>query len=232
MFKILFALLPLFQLLRLAMGEDTGSTDDPPTKPNKPSELIEKYSGDAIKMADKLADVLNDNHSLREWKRTTAARLTELENKVPGDGAVVLKGDDLTRWQAYTELGSPDDLLTLRREHETLAQEIATRRKRDEIAQVAEIAGFKADVLQDIGATVTYEVREVDEQGKKVKKVFVKQDEQTTVPIEQHFQKLLPALKIDTPRRGDGVGSPLRATSSAAVPESAQPDGRRPLVKL
>lgn len=223
MFRLWLTLFPLLSLLRfMASDGDDDTTPDTTVDrdADRASQLAAKH--DALKLALMVIKREGENARYRDEIRT-------LKERTLPDGAAVLQGDDLTRWTRYQELGTPDDLQTRLAERDTLADRLAAHDRAATVRKVAELTGWKADVLADVGANVAYEIREIDEQGQKVEKAFVKKDEGDPVPVEQHFQKLLPALQQDQPRRGDGIGTPPRPQPRPVVPDSAP---GVPLVRL
>ena len=78
----------------------------------QPSDLLDRYGKDALKLAEKLADAQRDNYRLREKNRTLTAELTDAKGKAPADGARVLSKDEAAAYDAYTALGAPAALKT------------------------------------------------------------------------------------------------------------------------
>lgn len=135
--------------------------------------------------------LLNENHGYRQ-------RIRELEGRVP-EGSVVLAGDDLARWQAYQALGAPTDVQTAIAERDTFRTTLTTRERADLVSAAAEATGFKASVLGDRIGDLTVEVREVEEGGKKVKRAFIKLENNTEQLLTEYAARewadYLPALK-------------------------------------
>ena len=71
------------------------------------SDVLEQYGRDALRLAEKLADVQSDNYRLREERRTLKQRLAETTGKVPASDARVLTKDEADEYSAYVALGKP-----------------------------------------------------------------------------------------------------------------------------
>jgi hypothetical protein len=99
---------------------------------------LAKMKGDAQAFAFQL---YRDNYDLRQ-------KNAELRGKVPAEGAVILTGDDATRWQAYTALGAPDEVQAALSEGSTAKAEAARLQRAQTVQQAAQAAGFKPAVLE------------------------------------------------------------------------------------
>lgn len=80
--------------------------------------------------------LLNENHTLREQRRT-------LSGQIPAEGSVVLTPEQAQQWQAYQQLGPDPAALRTRLTHGDQALE------REQGRQYAEISGANAEVLSD-----------------------------------------------------------------------------------
>jgi hypothetical protein len=159
-------------------------------------------------------------------------QLKDTRGKLPGEGAVVLDAAAAALWQSYQGLGTPEELTQRLTERETLATENAGYKREKTIAQVAKVAGYKADVLLEVGGALEYLTETVEESGKQVERAFVKQGDQK-IAIDTHFAKLLPALKEQAERPGAGLGTPARQPAQTPAPSStpAAPP-RKPMTRL
>lgn len=201
---------------------------DDPQQPEQPSarrrasDVLEQYGGDAIRMSEKLADVLNDNHKLRETKRDLTAQLETLKAQTPTEGALVLSKDDAARWQAYQALGTPDDLGKVKTEAQTATERLAALEREATLRQAAEAHGYKAGALAKLpslaGQAIT--IKDVPgDDGTAAPRAFVGE---TPLPdyITQHDADLLPALMVSAPQPG-GTHYPRQATGDAPKPVNA-----------
>lgn len=190
------------------------------------SDLLGQYSGDAARMADKLADALNDNYALRNKRRDLEAEVAALRGKQTPEGATVLTGDDAAAFAAYRALGAPADVQAKLVERDTLAGQVAEARKREHLAAVAQAAGFKPNVLARFYGDREYELRDQTIDGKAVKVAFVKDDGGTFRPLaeyaEAEWADELPALRAATGGNGNGGGT----TAGVRVPPIAGDTGR------
>jgi hypothetical protein len=175
------------------------------------ADVLQQYGNDAIRMADRVAELERDNYRYREQKRDLTDRVKALEGKQVPEGAVVLTGDDAQSWQAFSALGKPDEVKAKLAERDTLATEVATTRRDGLLRDAAQAAGFKFSVLKDrvaLAGDLPIEVREVDENGTKVNRAFVKPqgggEKSLTDYAAEHWADYLPALTATG--GGDGAG--------------------------
>jgi hypothetical protein len=172
----------------------------------KPSDLLDQYK-DTVKMAEKLADVLNDNHTLRSKKRELESQVRDLEAKTPKEGAVVLSGDDASRWQAYQQYGTPDEIKARLDSLATAESELTKQHRALAIQAAVESGGYVKDrfaaLLPDDALPV---VKEEQKDGKPIKRVFISQGEKET-PIEEH-DRFKPFLDTLTTTQQSGTRLP------------------------
>lgn len=184
-------------------GDDGGGTPKP-----TPSGLLSQYNGDAVRMAEKLAEVLIDNAAIREQRRTLREEVTTLKAKQVPEGAVILQGEDAAAYEAYKPLGKPADLTKRLADADAATQRLTTLERDAVIRDAATAAGYKFSVLRDRAADLPIEVREVDQDGKKVSRAFVKPqgggEHELTAYAQQHWGDYLPAL---TAAQADGNGN-------------------------
>ena len=74
------------------------------------SDVLEQFGRDAIRLAEKLADVQSDNYRLRNERRDLKQQLTEAQGKAPAADARLLTADEAKAYDAYAALGTPDAL--------------------------------------------------------------------------------------------------------------------------
>ena len=79
--------------------------------------LLARHNNDAMQV---VATLLAENHQLRDERR-------QLRGQVPAQGAVVLAGDDVQRWQQYQQLGAIDALQQQLQGAQTTQAELAAR---------------------------------------------------------------------------------------------------------
>jgi hypothetical protein len=171
------------------------------------SNLIRREGG-----ADATAQLLFQEN--REHRQ----RIRELEQRVPGEGAVVLTGDQAAAWQTYQGLGAPTDVQQRLTAAEQAQNELAGLRRAEQIRGVAEAAGYKPGVLQKLAEGLTLELREEQRDGQTARVPYVVSGEgqqQQATPLadyaQQHWADFLPALSAQQqqqPPQGGGVAYP------------------------
>ncbi len=210
-------------------GDDPpGGTDDPTAPGGRldPDRLKATHGGAEAALrvlAMKLNQVEADNATYRQ-------QLKDLKGKLPGEGAVVLDGEQAAAWQAYQALGKPDELKQIQGDY--------TQLQRNQLFQEAAVAhGYKAAVLGQLpGMTeFTIEVKEQDKDGKKVKVAIAKTGDGQERPlpelIDEKWADFKPALVEQTatpsgtpwPKQGvSGQGAatdPVKSTLDKRYPQ-------------
>jgi len=173
--------------------------------------LLERNGNDANAA---LLVLYRDNYDLREANR-------QLKSQVPAEGATVLTGDDAAAWAAYTQLGKPADLQAAIAQRDQAQGDLAKLQRSAMIRTAAEAAGYKPTVLESLdaqtGGAATYEVREVEQDGKRAKVAYVKVGESEAQPLDQYAQAqwadFLPAL-VTQPQATQPPGTPYPAQQS------------------
>jgi hypothetical protein len=172
------------------------------------ADVLQQYGNDAIRMADRVAELERDNYQLREQRRTLREEVTGLKGRQTPEGAVVLTGDDAKAWQAFSSLGKPDEVQAKLTERDTLAAEVAAAKKAETLRQVAEASGLNFAPLKRVGADHEYELRDAtDADGKAVKVAYIKVGD-AFKPLAEHvdteWADIKPAL---TATGGSGNGN-------------------------
>ena len=156
--------------------------------------LLARHNNDAMQV---VATLLAENHQLRDERR-------QLRGQVPAQGAVVLAGDDVQRWQQYQQLGAIDALQQQLQGAQTTQAELAALRRQAVLSDVQTASGYKASVLAKLpGASdLTFEVRDVTADGKTSKAAFVKDKDGKEHPIadyaKSNWADFLPSLTTTT----------------------------------
>lgn len=163
--------------------------------------LLERNGNDAMQLASRLFD---DNYQARERARQLEAQVRDLQGKVPGEGSVILQGDDANAWATYRELGTPDEVRQGLDRQAELQGQLQQRERETLLRQVAEQAGYKPGVLAQLdrmaqaqGKELAFEVREVEQDGAKTQVPFVRDGETESALTEyatQEWADFLPAL--------------------------------------
>jgi hypothetical protein len=184
------------------------------------SNLIQRQGGEGA-----AATLLfNENREHRQ-------RIRELEQRVPGEGAVVLSGDQAAAWQTYQGLGAPTDVQQRLTAAEQAQQELAGLRRAEQIRGVAEAAGYKPGVLERLAEGLTLELREEQRDGQTARVPYVVTGENQAEPLAEyaqtHWADFLPALRAEQqqlPTQGGGVTYP-RQQGGGGQPVTSNPVG-------
>jgi hypothetical protein len=211
-------------------GTGTGNPNPADERPNIQG-LMQRHNNDAMGV---ITTLLTENYGHRD-------RIRQLQGQLPAQGATVLSAEQAAQWTAYQALGAPDALTTQLQGAQTSQAELARLQRERMVASAAEAAGYKASVLSQLpGADkLTFEVREADVDGKKVKHVFVKDGDKET-PLADHAKNqwadFLPALQAQQtqtqtppagttfPRQDAGGGQPANPVDAYAQRMQAQRD--------
>lgn len=163
--------------------------------------LLSKHNGDAIALA---ATLLAENAGYRDTIRDQKATIEKAS--VP-DGAMLLSKEQAEQWAAYQKLGAPADVEKGLTDGKAAGEKLTTLERRETLRTVADKVGYKAGVLERLGADLTYEEVEVpgEKAGETVKTYGVKGADGKVVPLAQyastHWSDFLPALTTDGTRR-------------------------------
>jgi len=203
-------------------GEGTSPTDPPEDKGKAPDlkvvaeKLIEKHGSES----EAVRVLLNENHSYRD-------QLRDLKAKIPGEGTVVLSGDDAAHWSAYRDLGKPEDLKKQIKDGLAEREELGVFRREKSLAVIAKAAGVEnVSAFLKVAATPEqHVVKEEKKDGKDIASVFVK-DGDNEVAFETFYADFLPSLR---PAKPDPKGTPSRASNTTPiVPEPTAVRKREP----
>ncbi len=159
------------------------------------SDVLEQYGRDALRLAEKLADVQSDNYRLREERRGLKQQLTEAVGKVPADGSKVLTTDEAAAYSAYVALGKPADIKSAIETKGAAEQELTVLKREKQIAKAAEALGYKASVLERLATDLDIQVRPVKDSAPLV--VVVANGEETALAdyATTNWPDFLPALE-------------------------------------
>lgn len=161
---------------------------------------------------DRVAELLyQENYGHRR-------EISELKSKLPPAGAVVLSGDDATRWEALKGY-TPDELASALKERDTLKQQLEQTARRETIRKAGDIYGYDPDVLGDLPSLPPVEVTEQD--GKEVAHVTTEGGKVLLDQyVTQHYPKFLPALQ--QAQRSQGVPFPQQPAGRSTPQSAAQ----------
>ena len=200
-------------------GNPGGGNPNPATPPADDRQnlqgLLQRHNNDAMAV---IATLLSENHGLRDERRT-------LRGQIPAQGAVVLTAEQATAWQSYQQLGALDALQQQLQGAQTAQTELASLKRSALIRDAAEVAGYKASVLGKLpGADkLDFQIREVEQDGKKAKSVVVKDGDKET-PLDAYaktnWSDFLPALQA-AQQSGQQGTTFVRQDAGGAAPASA-----------
>jgi hypothetical protein len=215
---------------QVCFGDDDGEGNGGGGKPNA-SALLGQYNGDAVRMAEKLAEVLGDNATLRDQRRGLREEVTTLKAKQTPEGARVLTGEEATAYDAYAALGKPADLTKRLSDADAATQRLTGLERDATLRDVAQAAGYKFAVLKQLGGDREYELRDAtDAQGKPVKVAHIK-DGDTYKPLGDFAQSawgdFLPALAAQQ-GQGGGTGQGQQQGQGLAFPRQQGGGGTGP----
>ena len=194
----------------------------------QPSDLLDRYGKDALKLAEKLADAQRDNYRLREKNRTLTAELQDAKGKAPADGARVLSKDEAAQWEAYTALGAPAALKTQLDAAAGAQGELTTLKREKTIADAATAQKWPAATLAKLPSLRDKDliVKDVEIDGAKVKQAFVAHDGKEHPLAEyvaQHDPEFLPALAADAAATPNSGGTAFVRQAAGAPPAKQSP---------
>lgn len=156
--------------------------------------------------------LLQENKQYRDQIAQLKTDLATAQGQLPGEGAVVLTGEQTAVWQAYQALGKPDELKQLQGDY--------TRLHRDQLfQQVAAAHGYKAAVLSQLPGMAEFqiEVKEQEKDGKKVKVAIAKNGDGQERPlpelVDERWADFKPAL-VEQPAAPSGTPWPKQSVSS------------------
>jgi len=190
---------------------------------DRPSDLLERYDKDALRLAEKLAEAQSDNFRLREKNRMLTTELADAKGKAPADGARVLSKDEAAQWEAYTALGAPAALKTQIDTAQGAQGELAILKRERTIADAAAAQKWPAATLAKLPSLKDKDliVKDVEIDGTKVKQAFVAHDGKEHPLAEYvttHDPEFLPALAADAAPAQSGGGTPFVRQSAGAPP--------------
>lgn len=201
-------------------GDDPQGGDSP--KRPRPSDLAAQYHNDAMRVSERLAEVLDDNFKLREKNRALTADLATAKAKTPADGARVLSKDEAAQWEVYTALGAPDALKQQLATAEGAQAELTTLKRGELLRTAGEAAGYKSAVLAKLPSLAGKDlvVKDVEIDGKTAKQAFVAVDGKEhalAAYITEHDPEFLPWLTAEAAAKPSGTPFVRQSAGSDAA---------------
>lgn len=174
-------------------NSDNGGQQAPPAAsqpPAAPPDVLHAYQNLVQRHGDANAAALllyQENFQYRERLRQLQEQLQQVQQQLPPDGAVILQGDQLTNWQAYQNLGTPDHF-----QHLQQAQRELT------ILRAAQTAGYKDTVLATLlNPNDTLEIATPGDGKDPIAYITPQNGERAPLTdyAKQHWPDFLPALQ-------------------------------------
>jgi hypothetical protein len=181
--------------------QNKGDTQTPePDLTQAAANLAARSGGENSAVATLLAEARKYRKRISELK----GRVTELEGQVPGEGTVLLTGDDA---KAYSELqATPAEIAQKLGQLAQLQSEQAEHARTAVLTAALEAQGWDEAKFRELvgGTAPEIEVRETEEDGKKVKSYLVRQaDGAEPVSLSDwtahKYPSLVNTLAKDTP---------------------------------
>lgn len=167
--------------------------------------------------------LLQENRSYRERIRELERQVEQLQGQVPAEDAVVLDDEQAQQWQAYQDLGTPDEIRQQRGDYESL-------QRRQVLTQAAAAHGYKAPVLERLAGDLTVEMREEKQDDKPVQVAYVVPGEDGNGQAarldqyaKEHWSDFMPALAAGGQSNEGGQGRTF-VTQSPAGDEGGKGD--------
>lgn len=139
----------------------------------RPSDIQARFNGDAQRMAERIAELLDDNHSYREKNRQLKADLEAAQKLAPAEGSLVLSKEQAAAWEAYQKLGKPEELERAVTDGKATGAELAELRRKDALRAAAAAEGLNADALLALPNLPPITLEDVKDGEATVKRAFV-----------------------------------------------------------
>lgn len=196
-------------------ADDGADTQGGSSGKTRASDVLEQYGRDALRLAEKLADVQSDNYRLREERRTLKQQLADAQGKAPAADAKVLTKDEAQAYDAYVALGKPADLKTALDARGSADQELTALKRERTIAKAAEAAGYKPSVLATLAGDLDIQVKP-GKDGKSLV-VVVTDGEETALAdyAAKAWADFLPALAPKAAQQAPDINAGARGNGTA-----------------
>jgi hypothetical protein len=161
--------------------------------------LLERFGNNARRVAEHL---YRQDYKHRENLRLARGEVDQLKQSMPKNGARLLDKTAARDFDAYRKLGKPADLQAKLQSADTTAARLREREKDDVLREVAEVTNWNFKALKGAASDLSYAVKEVEENGRKLKKAYVVQtgengnaaETEATDWFSKNKDFLLPAL--------------------------------------
>lgn len=185
------------------------------------SDVLEQYGRDALRLAEKLADVQSDNYRLREERRGLKQQLTDANGKVPAADVKVLTKDEAALWDAYATLGKPDAIKQAIDLNGDATAKLAKLEREKALGQAADAAGFKPAVLLTLAGDLDIQTKAKDGKPHAVV-VMDGKDTALTDYAAQQWADFLPALRVAAGPSAFNINATARNSGAFPVDTDAE----------
>lgn len=208
-------------------GTGTGGEGNPPQRRSS-ADVLTQYGGDAIRMADRVAELERENYRYREQKRDLTAENTALKATQTPEGAVVLTGDAVKAYEALAALGKPEEVKAALAERDTLKGEVTTVRRNETLRAVAEAEGADLAILRLAGANLDYVVKDVTEGDTARKRAFVKGEGNSETPLTDYAKANWAEVEGKLFTTGTGQQQQQQQGGGITMPRTPSGNGGKP----
>lgn len=166
------------------------------------SDVLEQYGRDALRLAEKLADVQSDNYRLREERRGLKQEVATLKERQPAEGTRVLSKEEADEYGAYVALGKPADVKKAIDANGEASAKLAKLERDAQLRTAADAAGYKPSVLSTLAGDLDIQVEA--KEGKPL--VYVVKDGEKIALADyaaKEWADFLPALAQGTTQAPD-----------------------------
>ena len=180
-------------------GGPAGDGED--DTPNPADELPQDARQGFQRLVDRHGDhsaaaafLYQDNYQSRKKIRELEDQLAAARGQMPDKDAIILGPRQAPTWQAYRELGEPDEIAQTLEEAGRVRRSLAIR-------EAADVTGFIPDVLNTLVKDGQQLIIETDEEGNKVAQIIVEEGADPA-PLDdyatENWKPFLPALQPKT----------------------------------
>lgn len=156
-------------------------------------------------------ELYNDNQRVRRSRNTVQTdydtlqdKFEALERKTKGyTPERVLTEEQFKQWEAYQALGDPAELVKLSENLQTTTSELNTLRRTAMLDTVADVAKVKRSALEKLSKLDSsiegYEVREVEVEGEKIKRAFIKaagKEQELNAYLQSEWAEFVPVMTV------------------------------------
>ncbi len=151
-------------------GNEGGGAGNEGRQKEQGSDILARYNGDAVRVAEKLADALNDNYGLRRKRDDLQGEIKTLQANQKPEGATILTGDEAKIYEGYKPLGTPDEIKARLAAGDEASGKAKSLERDGTLRDAAQRYGYDFDALRAHAGDLALTAQEVEEDGKRVTK--------------------------------------------------------------